>query len=82
MTRLMVRERTLIEKTIFEVDTSGSTGTIISQRSIQDGPERVRDYVEGESDLPTPRPTRQFWEVGYWKRLQQAIRRYGLDGDG
>lgn len=81
MMKLMVRERTLIEKTVFEYGPGGSIGRVISQRSIQDGPERVRDHMEGESDLPTPTPTHHLWEVGYWKRLQQAIRHYGIDGD-
>lgn len=69
----MVRERTLIEKTVYEVGPQGSTGAVLSQQTIVDGPERVRDHVEGESDLPTPRPLSGHYEMGYWKRLQKAL---------
>lgn len=67
-----VWERTLIEKTIL------GPGGISSRKRLQVGPDRVRDYVDGEPEYPTPPPDSGRYQIGYWKRLIAAVKKYGF----
>jgi hypothetical protein len=67
-----VLERTLIEKTIF-----GPAG-VSSKKSIVVGPERLRDYAQGESEYPTQPRDSGRTEIGRWSRFVAAVKRYGF----
>lgn len=70
----IVAERTFIEKTII------AGGYVLSRRQLQVGPTTIRAYEPGEPLEPTPPPTDERREIGFWKRLMKAARRYGYDG--
>jgi hypothetical protein len=67
----LVVEQTLIVKTIL-VD-----GIAVSKKALVLEPVRVRDLLPGENHYPTPPDTTERRQVGIWRRMVNAIKKYG-----
>lgn len=76
----MVMERTIIEKVVFRWKPGGGQ-EVLSRESIVVPPQRYRDHIPGESPEPTPPSYEERHQIGWWKQLREAVRKYGLDGD-
>jgi hypothetical protein len=67
-----VVERTLRSKTILEWH------KVLSTRIVEIGPVLIRDAVENEPADPAPDPSAMSRaQIGYWKRLVEAVRTWG-----
>lgn len=67
----LVVEQTLIVKTIL-VD-----GHPVSKKALVLEPVRVRDLLPGESHYPTPPDHSERRQVGLWRRMVAALKKYG-----